>query len=140
MFQMGTDGSFGYEECRGCLSPVEALSYEAKHLNLPIGEPSRPFFLAAPLSVGAICPAQVIHESLESIVREPAPYLIAHHVNRLIQLAAWTVGRIVSKLVKAISHGDNLSPHRYLGAPKPAIVAAAIHSLVMCRHDWENWL
>ena len=43
-----------------------------------------PFLLAGPLSVGAIYPTQVIRESLESIGREPTPYFLAHHIDRLI--------------------------------------------------------
>ena len=36
MFQMGSDGSFGYEESLGRLSPIEAFSYQAEHLNLSV--------------------------------------------------------------------------------------------------------
>ena len=84
VFQMGSDGSFGYEESPGHLSPIEAFSYETEHVNLSISEPARPFLLAGPLSVGAIYPTQVIRESLGSIGREPTPYFLAHHIDRLI--------------------------------------------------------
>ena len=67
MFQMGPNGSFGYEESPGRLPPIEAFSYQTEHLNLSISEPGRPFLLAGPLSGGAIYPTQVIRESLESI-------------------------------------------------------------------------
>ena len=56
VFQVGSDGSFGYEESLGRLPPVEAFSYETEHLNLPISEPGRPFLLAGAMSVGAIYP------------------------------------------------------------------------------------
>ena len=138
MFQMGPDGSFGYEESLGHLPSIDALGYQTEHLNLSISEPGRPFLLASPLSVGAIYATQVIRESLESIGREPTPYFLAHHVDRLIQLAAWAVGRIVSKLIEAVSHGDNLCPQWYLGAPKPTIIATTVHLLVMCCYEGNN--
>ena len=140
MFQMGPDGSFGYEESPGHLPPIETFSYQTEHLNLSISEPGRPFLLAGPLSVGAIYPTQVFGESLESIREEPTPYFLAHHIDRLIQLAAWAVGPIVSKFIEAVSHGDDPCPQRYLRASKPTIVATAIHRLVMCCYEGNNRL
>ena len=66
MFQMRPHGSFGDEESLAHLPPIEAFSYQTEHVNLSIGEPGRPFLLTSLLSVGAIFPTQVPHESLES--------------------------------------------------------------------------
>ena len=46
----------------------------------------------------------------------------------------------MSKLIEAISHGDNPRPQRYLGAMKPTIVATTVHLLVMGCHEGNKRL